>query len=273
MNLDKTTLPSRVQLGCGLIGIGRRWGVGSSEVPSEVEAIRFLQFAYELGIRFFDTAPAYGLSEKRLGIFLSSLTPDQRKSVIIATKVGEHWNKESMDTRVDHSYEAMARSIDSSLIYLGNINLLQLHKTSLSVLQSDDLNRAWEYARKCEILEFGASVTDLGSAQWVCEHSEYSAIQCPYNSENQTFKDIFQLALQADKKLLINRPFNMGQMTQKSDWSPVSAYRMILDNTFSGVILTGTKSIEHLKANFLSFNAAIQQLSNSTKSDPFRNKV
>ena len=68
---------SSIELGCGLIAIGRPWGT-TAEVPSEAEAIDFLQFAYDSGIRFFDTAPSYGLSEERLGHFLDLLTPQQR---------------------------------------------------------------------------------------------------------------------------------------------------------------------------------------------------
>jgi aryl-alcohol dehydrogenase-like predicted oxidoreductase len=79
----------QVALGCGLIGIGRPWGFVASEVPTEEEAFSFLQHAFELGIRYFDTAPSCAYSEARLGSFLCKLTREQRQEVVIATKFGE----------------------------------------------------------------------------------------------------------------------------------------------------------------------------------------
>jgi len=70
---------TKIEFGCGLIRIGRVWGVDSKEVPTEKEAIEFLEFAFSQGVRFFDTAPAYGLSESRLGKFFKQLTEDERK--------------------------------------------------------------------------------------------------------------------------------------------------------------------------------------------------
>ena len=45
-----------VRCGLGLIGIGKPWGVVPGEVPSDLEARRFLEGAYAAGIRYFDTA-------------------------------------------------------------------------------------------------------------------------------------------------------------------------------------------------------------------------
>ena len=63
-----------VQLGLGLIGIGKPWGHAPAPVPSEPEAIALLESAFAVGIRYFDTAPSYGdgVSEQRLGRFLKS---------------------------------------------------------------------------------------------------------------------------------------------------------------------------------------------------------
>ena len=57
--------------------------------PRNEEAFSFLQHAFELGIRYFDTAPSCAYSEARLGSFLCKLTREQRQEVVIATKFGE----------------------------------------------------------------------------------------------------------------------------------------------------------------------------------------
>src|SRR5512133_999088 len=100
------------QLGLGLIGIGKPWGVVPHEIPSESEALSFLEFAFDLGIRYFDTAPSYGdgVSEQRLGRFLRGLSPSDRSRVIVATKFGEHWNSGTGEPYADHSFDALRRS-------------------------------------------------------------------------------------------------------------------------------------------------------------------
>src|SRR3974390_3351053 len=136
-----------VELGVGLIRIGREWGHVRQDVPSEREAIQFLEHAFAAGIRFYDTAPSYGSSEERTGEFVRSLNPEDRGRITVATKFGEHWNPARQEPYVDHSFDALKRSLDQSLERLGRIDVLQLHKTTRAVLASGDLARAWDYAR------------------------------------------------------------------------------------------------------------------------------
>ncbi|MGH8733641.1 MAG: aldo/keto reductase, partial [Burkholderiales bacterium] len=130
-----------IELGLGLLSIGRPWGARGESPPSESEALALLQKAASLGIGFFDTAPAYGASEAILGRFLRH---DDR--AFVATKMGEWWNAASGASTVDHRYESLKRSIDRSLELLGRIDLLQVHKATAENLQSADVARAIEYA-------------------------------------------------------------------------------------------------------------------------------
>jgi len=81
-----------IEFGLGTIGIGKPWGFANPEVPDESLALALLEKAFALGVRYFDTAPSYGVSEQRLAIFLGALTPAERAQVRIATKFGEHWD-------------------------------------------------------------------------------------------------------------------------------------------------------------------------------------
>src|SRR5579859_5038385 len=134
--MQKNLFSQKLSLGCGLIRIGRVWGVSQQSVPSEKEAHIFLEKAYSLGVRFFDTAPSYGLSEARLGKFLRKLSPKERKTIIVATKFGEHWNVEKQEAFVDHSYDALVKSLEKSFELLGKVDVLQLHKASVSLLKN-----------------------------------------------------------------------------------------------------------------------------------------
>src|SRR4051795_3013288 len=95
----------QVELALGTIGIGKPWGFANSVVPPESQALELLERAFTLGIRYFDTAPSYGISEERLGRFLCGLSAEERGSVRVATKFGEHWDAAAGEPFVDHSYD------------------------------------------------------------------------------------------------------------------------------------------------------------------------
>lgn len=256
---------SNVKLGLGLIGIGRQWGHAEVEVPEEARAIAFLKGAYNLNVEFFDCAASYGSSEERLEIFLRTLSSEQRERITVATKFGDHWDDKTRNSYVDHSFEALRASLDRSISRLGRIDILQLHKTTPQVLQSDDLKRALDYAREKGVSRFGASVSDLESGRMVCESDVFSVIQCPYNMENATFGEIIDLAEEKHKLVLTNRPFVMGKFLYNEDHEiadkkarQIEAYSFILRKKFHGYILSGTKSLVHLRENIEAFRIASQ---------------
>jgi aryl-alcohol dehydrogenase-like predicted oxidoreductase len=245
-----------VELGLGIIGLGKVWGHVSGEVPSELEAVGLLEFAWLTGIRYFDAAPSYGVAEERLGLFLRALDPVERRGLTIATKFGEHWDAARNEPFVDHSYDALCRSLDRSLRHLGRIDILQLHKTTPDALRSRDLARAWDYAASLGITRLGASVSDLESAGMVIDEPRYSAIQLPLNRSNTTFSASVERASERGMWIATNRPFAMGAMLYGEQ--PVSreeAFRFVLDHAFTGVVLTGTRSREHLRENWLAFES------------------
>ena len=123
------------------LGFGGATLGGVGDRVSETEAHDVVRSAFAGGIRYFDTAPLYGhgLSEKRLGRALSSLPRDD---FVLSSKVGrllvsqdEGERYEGMrDTepfaiRYDYSYDAVRRSVETSLERLGldRIDVLLCH--------------------------------------------------------------------------------------------------------------------------------------------------
>jgi len=231
-----------VELGLGLLSIGRPWGHRGEGPPPERDAFALLEKAAALGIRFFDTAPAYGTSEAIFGRFLR----ESGAHAVVSTKMGEWWDSESGTSTVDHSYDALARSIDRSLERLGRIDILQIHKATAACLAARDVSRAVEYARECGIREFGASVSDLAAAQAASESGWCSYLQFPFNQANAALAPIFDLGL----KCILNRPLAMGAIQASAE-----AFAFIRRQAFEGVVLTGTKSTRHLVDNHAAFYA------------------
>ena len=249
-----------IEFGLGTIGIGKPWGFANPQVPDESRALALLEKAFALGVRYFDTAPSYGVSEQRLAIFLRTLTPAERAQVRIATKFGEHWDAVCSEPFVDHSFDALRRSLDGSRERLGRIDFLQLHKTTPGVLRSSDLARAWEYATSLGITEIGASVSDLESADLAIGDPQYRILQLPFNAAQDTFGAAISRASARGMRIAVNRPFGMGRMLyEHRELSKADAFAFIMRKGFEGVILSGTKSPAHLVENWQAFAEAARR--------------
>jgi aryl-alcohol dehydrogenase-like predicted oxidoreductase len=243
-----------IELGLGLLSIGRPWGRRPESPPPESEALALLGKAVALSIRFFDTAPAYGRSEAILGRFVRGIG----KTVVVSTKMGEWWDPVSGVSTVDHHYASLKRSIDRSLELLGHIDLLQVHKATAENLASPDVARAIEYARACGVRHFGASVADVAAANAAARTGWCSYLQFPFSGANTALAPIFALARTSGLKILVNRPFAMGEMVAAAGANTGTlrtAFKFIQAQDFDGIVLTGTKSMAHLMENHAAFHA------------------
>lgn len=245
------------QLGCGLIAIGRPWGT-TPKVPTEKEAIHFLEVAFENGIRLFDTAPSYGLSEERLGKFLSLLTPAERKEVKVYTKFGERWNSSTNESYVDHSLDSLKQSLDFSLKQFSTIDCLQIHKTSLSLLNSSTLPELLNFIENTKsINSTGVSISDKFTGIEALKHPCIRSLQLPYNRASTQFAPLVQACVAQQKQLIVNRPFQMGNININEESTKIDAFRFILSEVAaSDYILTGTANPQHLVENLQAFNKA-----------------
>lgn len=116
------------ELGFGAAPLGNLY-----KAISEADAQATLNAAWQLGIRYFDTAPLYGLglSETRLNHFLRD---KKRKDYVLSTKVGrllevcapenrtgmgKFFNTPSRREVFDYSYDGVMRSLEFSLERLG----------------------------------------------------------------------------------------------------------------------------------------------------------
>ena len=95
-------------------------------------AVRTVARALELGVRFFDTAPFYGLgeAERRLGRALAGAPHGERP--VIATKAGRLLTDQpggSVGVHFDFGYDAAMRSLASSLERLGvdRVDIVHIH--------------------------------------------------------------------------------------------------------------------------------------------------
>ncbi|MFJ4169958.1 aldo/keto reductase [Paenarthrobacter sp. NPDC089714] len=145
MNTQSAEIPKLGRLGFGGAGIGNLYRA----IP-DGEALATVLAAWDAGIRYFDTAPHYGLglSEQRLGAVLRD---KHRDEFVVSTKVGrllepssgggsdpEGFDVPADKRRVwDFSESGIRRSLDDSLERLGldHVDIAYLHDADVHDLQ------------------------------------------------------------------------------------------------------------------------------------------
>ena len=244
------------QLGLGLIEIGRPWGAQWKGLPPPEQVEELLQAALDEKVFFWDTAASYGSSEEHIGRFLRGHPAPQ---VFLATKFGDHWVPGEAESRMDHSYDALRRSLDRSLELLPRIDLLQVHRASAEALRSRELYRALEHARARGIPHLGASVKEVEAAQIALDSGVFTWLQIPYSRARTEMAPVFAMAADCGVGVIVNRPFAEGRLF--ADWSAEDAFRFVLERRFRGAIIPGTQSPAHLRENARAFRAARDKLS------------
>lgn len=215
---------SAVGFGCWPIGgliIEDGKSVGWGDVD-DLESIRAVQRAIDLGVTFFDTSDVYGRSEDILGRAFAG----QRDKVIIASKFGKTYDRERhMITGVDCSPQHMRRALEGSLRRLKTdyIDLYQLHVGNCPAAEAVILRDALEdMVREGKIRAYGWSTDDVECARLFADGPNCAAVQQQLNvfdgnAELLAFCEAHQLAS------ICRGPLAMGLLTGKYTRSSVLA--------------------------------------------------
>lgn len=148
------------QIALGTVELGLPYGFaldGDVKQPTFEEAARLLDAALDLGIRFIDTARAYGDSEEILGRCLAG----RRGELVITTKVGPLKPADRSDAELAAEINA---SVEQSLRLLrtDHVDWLMLHSATLELIEQwPRLYAALDALRRQgKVRALGASIYD-----------------------------------------------------------------------------------------------------------------
>ncbi len=227
------------RMGMGCATLGDLW-----EVTPDSQGIETVEACYNLGMRFFDTAPWYGIgkSELRLGFGVRG-----KKDIVLATKVGRVLHRGGtldwaakwkgglpFDLRFDYTYAGIVRSYEDSLQRLGtpNVHALAIHDLDLIYHHTaenvsakfDELDgggghRALlELKSTTEVAAIGAGINRTGLIPRFLERFalDYFLVAMPYTLLSQEGLAELNLCHSKGVSVIIGAPFASGLLVSGS---------------------------------------------------------
>ena len=191
---------------------------GQSEYPDRSEVTSLLQYAADQGINLFDTAPAYGESEKLLGELLG-----HRHDCYFATKVsipeedGRILTGKSLQSAINDSLQASLKALNRDWL-----DIVQIHNATADILEQGEMTEVLLRARDLGRVRFlGASVYGEEAAQAVIKAGSFDVLQLAYNLLDQRMADkILPAAYQANIGVICRSALLKGALTERAKWLP-----------------------------------------------------
>jgi len=202
-----------------VIGYGA-WGIGGAPFwnnEGDNKSIESIKISYENGINFFDTAPVYGFghSEKLIGKALKEV----RDKVVIATKCGLRWGKESLGSlRKDASRKSILEEIDQSLRRLDTdrIDLYQVHWPDLETSHNETMETLLEIQNQGKIRYIGLSNYSAEQIKESLQYGKIISLQPEFSLlAREIEKDTVPLCLEKKIGIIAYSPLASGVLTGK----------------------------------------------------------
>jgi len=244
------------ELGFGASSIG-----GMFEEVDEKEALQTIRQAFDRGINYFDTSPAYGRSTSPYGpatsetILGKGLKELERSEFILSTKAGKF---SSLPPELNFSYSSIVQSVESSLkrLHVDYIDILILHDIEydkgkhLKTALSEGLEALKDLKKQGKIGYYGVSCYSVAVLEKVIQDYDLDVmlVHNHYTLIDNLLSGLLP-KIQSKRIGLINAsPFASGLLTAQGppDWYPISGEDL---NTIG-------KALEYCKAN----NVPIEKL-------------
>lgn len=226
------------ELGFGTAPLGNLY-----RAISDDDAHAVLTRAWDLGVRYFDTAPLYGLglSETRLNRFLRD---KPRGEYVLSTKIGrllrrceigedrdcigKFFDVPARREVYDYTYDGVMRSVEFSLARLGvdRIDILFAHDidcfnhgsqaaldAKLDELMAGGYKALMSLREQGVIKAFGAGVNEWQPCQWMAEHGDFDLFLLAGRYtllEQEALESFLPLAENRGIGIVIGGPYNSG---------------------------------------------------------------
>ncbi len=249
-------------LGLGTVKFGRNQGVKyphDFDLPDDNAVRSLLDNASELGINLLDTAPAYGVSEERLGRLLKDT-----ESWVVCSKVGEEFqNGQSI---FDFSAGNIRSSVERSLRRLNRdwLDIVLVHSdgNDLAIIDhSDCIDELQKIKQSGLIRSFGISTKTVEGGLRAVQCAD--VVMISFNPLVREDEKVIEEAAKRDRGVLVKKGLLSGHLDSLPDSSidPVEqSLRFIFSKQGISSVIVGTINNDHLKHNAECATRAIERL-------------
>ena len=253
------------QLGFGAMEL--RFGPEGERACTDEQAEKVLNAVLDAGINFIDTWPDYGLSEERIGRYVSS----RRGEYFLATKCdcdpvdkggqgGHIWSRDQLLANIEASLKRLATD---------RVDILQLHNPKIEEAPVDELVAALKEIQSQGLTRFISISTTLPWLPKYLQMGVFDTFQIPYSCLQGEHHDAIARVGEAGAGVIVRGGINRGgpagevpSRTNSDLWAKAALDELCGDMTPAELILrytlahphchttiVGTKNLDHLAAN------------------------
>lgn len=265
----QTQLPTRVlgrtQLQVTQLGFGAMELREVREEATEQRAEAVLNAVLDAGINFIDTAPDYGLSEVRIGRYISH----RRDEYLLATKCGCNVGPEGVRYEPRHIWtaEQLRKNMEESLqcMKTDHVDLLQLHNATVEDVEHGGLVEILQELRQSGKTRFLGVSTDGFDLLQFARMGVFDTFQIPYSALDRRFEDMMREAAELGAGIIIRAGVakgHRGGAERQDKWDRARleelcegmnrhefVLRYTLTNPDCHTTIAGTIDPDHLAAN------------------------
>lgn len=236
-------------IGFGAFKIGRNQNVkypNGYDLPSDQAVDRLLNGVLDCGINLIDTAPAYGLSEERIGRAIAR----RRDEFLLCTKVGETFRIDDETGRpistYDFSEQTIRASVERSLSRLRTdaIDILLLHSDGRDLFilnQTDAISSLMRLKEdglvRCIGLSGKTAAGHSAALDWA------DVIMVEYHAGNRSEEVVIAEAATAGVGVLVKKGLAAGHLP------PAPGIRFVLSNPDVASLVIGGLNLDHIREN------------------------
>lgn len=277
----------KIGLGTAAIGRPEYINIRQSAKPEfnlksfKSTGLAILNEAYRQGIRYFDTAPGYGMAQQLL---LDWIEEKKHTDIEIATKWGysyvANFERNTTEHEVkEHSLQNLNRQWEQSKKLLSNLSTYQIHSATFEsgVLKNTQvLNRLGElkqeFGLRIGMTSTGANQAEVLQAAMDIEHEGetlFDVYQVTYNVLDQSLAHITKQLTAQNKRVVVKEALANGRVFTNSNFPNYAnlytlleqlankyvvgvdaiAIRFVLDSIHPFRVLSGASQSSHITSN------------------------
>jgi len=220
------------KIGFGTAAIGRPLYINiRNQTPAAFDlasfrnnAFKILDSAYEQGIRYFDTAPGYGLAEQ---VLIEWVKNKKDESIEVATKWGYYYvadfNPNAITHEVkDHSIERLIKQWDVSKELLPFLSTLQIHSATFEtgVLENESVLQKLAEIKSKHKIHIGITTTGDNQVDVLKKAIDikvdgsplFDVYQITYNIFDQSLLEVLSLIKESNSRIIIKEALANGRV-------------------------------------------------------------